>query len=309
MDFRRLKHLRTLNLLTQSQLAEQLEVTERTIQNWENGVTTPSKVSCRQIADLFFNGSSNDFNDYFKVVNNQPESTIADNQNHSVEGASVSQGRQNSEFSFGETANCANTPKNKLENWDFTLEEQIIADALQNGTLDTIYAHPLRNLFDAEKIDSVGIAICSILGSLRYISSVSASCILGELATVMNSVVNLQIGQETDSLLHDLTFRLTRIKSDSKLPESCRHSLGEIITDLQNLEHTDDAQRYLDIFRRCFFALSSYTDKLSGNTDFSYALSDLFVPISEISYTASDRRHLFYALYHCAQYLTTSLRR
>lgn len=305
MDFRRLNHLRTLNLLTQSQLAEQLEVSERTIQNWENGVTTPNKVSCRQIADLFFNGSSNDFNDYFKVVDNQPESAIADNQNHSVEGASVSQGKQNSEFSFG----GANTPESKLENWDFTLEEQIIADALQNGRLDTIYAHPLRNLFDTEKTDSAGIAICSILGSLRYISSVSASCILGELATVMNSVVHVQIGQETDSLLHDLTFRLTRIMSDSKLTESCRHSLGEIITDLQNLEHTDGAQRYLDIFRRCFFALSSYTDKLNGNTDFSYALSDLFIPISEISYTASDRRHLFYALYHCAQYLTTSLRR
>lgn len=263
MSFKRFKQLRSDKLLTQAQAAEILGVEDKTIRNWESGHSTPNTLTRSKIVDVFFGGDVHKFNDYFS---DSAEST--------------------------------------LESWDFSVEENMISAAVRNGTLRLAFSHPLRQLFNPQKSDSVGRAVCSILGSLRIASAESVSYILGELATLIYSSSDVQTGSETDRLLNDLNSRLVRFTANTDVTESGHNEIIEAITALQHFEDASSPQKRLDIFQCCFFSVSNNAKALSRDTNFTYALSDIFIPLTGgATYSAGDRRHLFYSLYNCAKML------
>ena len=267
MDFMRIKQLRTKKLLSQSEMAEQLGVNEKTIQHWEHGDTSPHPNMQSKIADEFFDGNADKFRAY-----------------------------------FGE-----NEPlKSALDNWDFSAEDKMISQALENGRLLPIFASPLRQLFNIENAEAVGVATCSILGALRYTSSESSS-ILGELEALIHASSDIQINNETNMLLNDLILRLEHIKSIELA--DYRSEISDILISLQSLTSDHSPQDYLNTFHRCFFTLCNNSEILRNHPDYYYALSDILIPLCNFSSSASDRRHLFYSLFHCAQNLSSLLRK
>ena len=264
MDFKKFKNLRTEKLLSQEKAAEMLEISDKAIRNWESGNFSPSRLIRDRIVNVFFIGDCCSFFDYF-----------------------------------------AENTESALDKTDFSAEEQLINSSLENGTLLPIFASPLRQLFNVKNGESVGVSLCSILGALRgYNSGEAMSFILGELASILCAAKDIQINAETGMLVKDLIFRLKRINAINNLPEIEHREIRDTILDLQNLTPKHNSQDYLNAFRRSFSVLCNNSKILCSDSNYAYSISDIFIPLSTVSYSASDRRHLFYALFQCAKNLS-----
>lgn len=130
------------------------------------------------------------------------------------------------------------------------------------------------------------------------------SFILGELASILCAAKDIQINAETGMLVKDLIFRLKRINAINNLPEIEHREIRDTILDLQNLTPKHNSQDYLNAFRRSFSVLCNNSKILCSDSNYAYSISDIFIPLSTVSYSASDRRHLFYALFQCAKNLS-----
>lgn len=162
MNYRKIKSLREEKNMTQSDFAEALGVSDKTINNWERG-ESPSSASLSRIANNFFGGDMNAFKEYFE----------------------------------GEP-----------DDWDFSIEDSILADALKKGTINPVHAPYIRALFDREKKDAAVLAICSFLGDFRARPSLRDTCFLSEMALMMNRATTFDISAESENLIKILGYCL-----------------------------------------------------------------------------------------------------
>lgn len=272
MDFTKIKNLREEHHLTQNQLAEKLGVSDKSVRNWERGESEP-KSYLAEIATVFFSANMDALHAYF--------SDEADN-------------------------GSGNVPIDVADVWDCTEEERMLTHALESGTIQPVYAAPLRSLLDPEKKDAAGTALCSFLGVLRHSPSLGDDFLLGEMASMMQRATNFDFGAEAEMLIHDLITRLLHLGVNRNLSEDNRQKISEVIGALQDARFSNIETERVNALRHCFFHLYDCFGDLKGQPGYYEALSDIAIPLGGIAYSAKDRRHLFYSLFQTATALSAS---
>ena len=90
-----------------------------------------------------------------------------------------------SDLFFGGNMDALNTYfSDDADTQKFSVEESLLSQALESGTIAPIYAAPLRVLFDQEK-NAASTALCSFLGALRHSPSLGDGLFLSEIASMV----------------------------------------------------------------------------------------------------------------------------
>ena len=185
---------------------------------------------------------------------------------------------------------------------DFSSETAVLTQSLQSGNVSPALAEPLRWLLNADVDDAEIRALSAILGSLQC-TPMDCTCILGELAAIVQSATNIRTDAESESLTRDLIFQLEYIESNTDLSASCRREIPEIISSIKNARLSNAPSDRLIARRRCFYFMCDNYASLKNCASYYRALSSIIIPLSGTSYNADARRHLFYNLLSMAEKL------
>lgn len=211
-----------------------------------------------------------------------------------------------SDLFFGGNMDALNTYfSDDADTQKFSVEESLLSQALESGTIAPIYASVLKPLFECGKQDAVGVALCSFLGSYRHTPPASNYYYLSELAAYVRKATSIRSGAEFEMLTHDLITQLSHYQSCSNLPVESRQQVREIITAMQKARHISSDTELVYSLQRCFFCLYDNFDALSALPNYYDTLSAIVVPLEGVApYSEAECKHLFYTLFQCAVDLT-----